>query len=83
MKSDVLGDIRSMGDQRNTGILDFPLGSCLQELSSLLLSIPCHKKRLGKKNLKMDFQVVNVPLITEVPVVGTSSSMNLHVTQQG
>lgn len=51
-----------------------------------LLSIRCHKRQhLREKDLKMDFQVVNVPLITSesVPAVGKkSSSMNLHVMQQ-
>lgn len=46
-----------------------------------LLSIRCHKRQhLREKDLKMDFQVVNVPLITSesVPAVGKkSSSMNL------
>lgn len=82
MKSDVLSDTQSMGDQRlwNTGF--FP-----RKLSARALQPPAEyplsqKAPWEKKNLKMDFQVVNVPLITEVRV-GTSSSMNLCVTQQG
>lgn len=51
-----------------------------------LLSIHCHKRQhLREKDLKTDFQVVNVPLITSesVPAVGKkSSSMSLHKIQQ-
>lgn len=62
------------------------VGKLPAKVLQALLSIHCHNRQhLREKDLKMDFQVVNVPLITSesVPAVGKkSSSKNLLLIQQ-